>query len=127
MFSQNALSELNSQLTDAMTQLAIQESEIKSSTSKLQISLSAMENLKTSFAAKEKTWKNEKTRLTRRAETTEIALKEISIELNGLKGRVSQMDAANFGKLPDLIVRIFCLSNRSIICQLTLLKIYAGP
>jgi len=105
--SQNALSELNSQLTDAKTRLASQESEIKSSTSKLQISLSAMENLKTSFAAKEKTWENEKTLLTRRAETTEIALKEISIELNGLKGRVSQMVATIFGKLPDLTFRIF--------------------
>ena len=87
--SQNALSELNSQLTDAKTRLASQESEIKSSTSKLQISLSAMENLKTSFAAKEKTWENEKTLMTRRAETAETALTEISTKLNGLKGRVS--------------------------------------
>ena len=87
--SQNALSELNSQLTDAKTRLASQESEIKSSTSKLQISLSETENLKTSFAAKEKTWEEEKTLLTQRAETAETALKEISTELNGLKGQVS--------------------------------------
>ena len=107
MFPQNALSELNSQLTDAKTRLASQESEIKSSTSKLQISLSATENLKTSFAAKEKTWENEKTLLTRRAETAKTALKEISTELNGLKGRVSQMVVAIFGKLPDLTFRIF--------------------
>ena len=105
--SQNALSELNSQLSNAKTRLASQESEIKSSTSKLQMSLSATENLKTSFAAKEKTWENEKTLLTRRAETAETALKEISTELNGLKGRVSQMVAAIFGKLPDLTFRIF--------------------
>ena len=57
-----------------------------------------MENLKTSFATKEKTWEDEKTLLTRRAET---ALKEISTELKGLKGRVSQMVAAIFGKLPS--------------------------
>ena len=94
------MSELNSQLTDAKTRLASQESEIKSSTSKLQISLSATENLKTIFAAKEKTWENEKTLLTQRAETAETALKEILTELNGLQGRVSQMVAAIFGKSP---------------------------
>ena len=66
-----------------------------------------MENLKTSFAAKEKTWENEKTLLTRQAETAETALKEISIELNGLKGRVSQMVAAIFGTLPDFIFYVF--------------------
>ena len=66
-----------------------------------------MENLKTSFATKEKAWENEKTLLTRRAETDETTLKEISIQLNGLKGRVSQMVAAIFGKLPDLTFRIF--------------------
>ena len=66
-----------------------------------------MENLKTSFAAKEKTWEKEKTLLTQWAETAETALKEISTELNGLKGRVSQMVAAIFGKLPDLIFCVF--------------------
>ena len=39
--------------------------------------------------------------LTQRAETAETALKEISTELNGLKGRVSQMVAAIFGKPSD--------------------------
>ena len=98
MFVQNALSELNSQLTDAKTRLASQETEIKSSNSKLQISLSATENLKTNFAAKEKTWEKEKTLLTQQAETAETTLKEISAKLNGLKGRVSQMVAAIFHK-----------------------------
>ena len=69
-----------------------------------------MENLKTSFAAKEKTWEDEKTLLTQRAETAETALKEISTELNGLKGRVSQMVAAIFGKLP-------CFNLSCIFCQ----------
>ena len=55
VFLQNALSELNSQLTDAKTWLFGQETEIKSINSKLQISLSEMENLKTSLAAKKKT------------------------------------------------------------------------
>ena len=108
--SQNALSELNSQLTDSKTRLASQESEIKSSTSKLQMSLSETETLKTNLAAKEKTLENEKTLLTRRVETAEIALKEISIQLNGLKGRVSQMVAAIFGKLP-------CFDLSCILCQ----------
>ena len=104
---QNALSELNSQLTDAKTRLASQEAEIKSANSKLQISLSATENLKTSFAAKKKTWEEEKTLLTQRVEKAENAFEDISTELNGLKGRVSQMVADIFGKLPDLTFCIF--------------------
>ena len=55
LFLQNALSELNSQLTDTKTRLAGQETEIKSANSKLQISLSETENLKTSLATKKKT------------------------------------------------------------------------
>ena len=69
-----------------------------------------MENLKTSFAAKEKTWEVEKTLLTRRAETAETTRKEISTELNGLKGWVSQMVAAIFGKLS-------CFNLSCIVCQ----------
>ena len=57
-----------------------------------------MENLKTSFTAKKKTWAEEKTLLTQHAEKAEAALEEVSTELNGLKGRVSQMVAAIFGK-----------------------------
>ena len=71
------MSELNSQLTDTKTRLANQESEIKSSTSQLQISLSETEKLKTDFAVKEETWADEKILLTQRAEIAEIALKEI--------------------------------------------------
>ena len=52
---QNALSELSSQLTDAKTRLADQEAEVKSADSKLQVCLSEMERLKTSFTAKKKT------------------------------------------------------------------------
>ena len=116
---QNALSELNSQLTDAKTRLASQEAEIKFANSKLQISLSETENLKTSFAAKKKTWEEEKTLLTQRAEKAETTLKEISTELNGLKGRVSQMVAAIFGKPSDLYLVHFLLIQ-NISRQLTL-------
>ena len=70
------------------------------------MNLSETETLKTSFAAKEKTWGNEKTLLTRRAETAETTLKEISTELNNLKGRVSQMVVAIFGKPSELILNI---------------------
>ena len=116
---QNALSELNSQLTDAKTRLASQEAEIKSANSKLQISLSETENLKTSFAAKKKTWAEEKTLLTQRAEKAEAALEEVSTELNGLKGRVSQMVAAIFGK-PSVFNLVYFLLIRNISRQLTL-------
>ena len=112
---QNALSELNSQLTDAKTRLASQEAVIKFAKSKLQISLFEMENLKISFAAKKKTWEEEKMLLTQRVEKAETALEEISTELNGLKGQVSQMVSSIFGKLPDLIFHMCFLSSRNMI------------
>ena len=68
-----------------------------------------MENLKTSFAAKKKTWEEEKTLLTQRAEKAENAFEEISTELNELKGRVSQMVVAIFGKPSDFDLVYFLL------------------
>ena len=117
--SQNALSELNSQLTDSKTRLSSQEAEIKSANSKLQISLSETENLKTSFTAKKKTWAEEKTLLTQRAEKAEVALEEVMTELVSLKGRVSQVVAAIFGK-PSVFDLVYFLLIRNIIRQLTL-------
>ena len=116
---QNALSELNSQLTDAKTRLASQEAEIKSANSKLQISLSETENLKTNFAAKKKTWEEEKMLRTQCAEKAETAVEEISTELNGLKGRVSQMVAAIFG-MSYVFNLVYFLLIRNINRQLTL-------
>lgn len=75
-----------------------QEAEIKSADSKLQLSLSETEKLKTSFTAKKKTWAEEKTLLTQRAEKAEAALEEVTTELTGLKDRVSQLVFAIFGK-----------------------------
>ena len=115
----NALSELNSQLTDAKTRLASQEAEIKSANFKLQISLFETENLKTSFAAKKKTWEEEKNASAQCAEKAETTLEEISTELNGLKGRVSQMVAAIFGK-PSGFNFVCFLLIWSISRQLTL-------
>ena len=83
-------------MTDVKIRLAGQEAEIKSANSKLQVSLSETEKLKTSFIAKKKTRAEEKTLLTQRAEKAKAALEEVSTELNGLKGRVSQMVAAIF-------------------------------
>ena len=101
---QNALSELSSQLTDAKTRLADQEAEIKTADSKLQLSLSETEKLKTSLTTKKKSWAEEKTLLIQRAETAEAALEEVTTELTGLKNRVSQMVSAIFGKSFVLII-----------------------
>ena len=89
---------MGSQLTDAKTRLADQEAEIKSADSKLQLSLSETEKLKTSLTAKKKSWVEEKTLLVQCAETAEAALEEVTSELTGLKNRVSQMVSTIFGK-----------------------------
>ena len=98
---------MGSKLTDAKTRLADQEAEIKSADSKLQLSLAEMERLKTSLTAKKKTWAEEKTLLTQRAEKSEAALEEVTAELTGLKNRVSQMVSAIFGKPSVLIFYTF--------------------
>ena len=98
---------MGSQLTDAKTRLADQEAEIKSADSKLQLSLSETEKLKTSLTAKKKSWAEEKTLLIQRAETAEAALEEVTTELTGLKNRVSQMVSAIFGKPSVLIFYTF--------------------
>ena len=104
---QNALSELGSQLTDAKTRLADQEAEIKAADSKLQLSLAETEKLRNSLTAKKKTWAEEKTLLTQRAEKAEATLEEVTTELAGLKNRVSQMVFAIFGKSSVLICFTF--------------------
>ena len=62
-----------------------QEAEIKTANSKLQFSLSETEKLKASLTEKKKSWADEKTLLTQRAETAEAALEEVTTELTGLK------------------------------------------
>ena len=57
--------------------------------------------------------------LTQHAERAEAALEEVSIELNGLKGRLSQMVAAIFGK-PSIFNLMYFLLIRNISRQLTL-------
>ena len=94
-------------MTEAKTRLADQEAEIKTADSKLQLSLSEMEKLKTNLIAKKKSWAEEKTLLIQRAEKTEAALEEVTMELTGLKNRVSQMVSAIFGKPSVLIFYTF--------------------
>ena len=57
--------------------------------------------------------------LTQRTERAEAALEEVSTELNGLKGRVSQMVAAIFGK-SSVFNPVYFLLTRNISRQLTL-------
>ena len=76
-------------MSETKIQLSTQETETKKTESKLQLSVFEAEKLKTSFSAEKKTWADEKTALTQRAETAEAALKEITAELTGLKYRVS--------------------------------------
>ena len=90
---------MGSQLTDAKTQLADLEAEIKTADSKLQLSLSETEKLETSLTAKKKSWAEEKTLLIQHAETAKAALEEVTTELTDLKNCVSQMVSAIFGKL----------------------------
>ena len=71
-----------------------------------------MENLKTSFTAKKKTWAEEKTLLTQRAEKAEAALEEVTTELTSLKDRVSQMVSAFFGK-PSILTFFYLLLTRN--------------
>ena len=89
---------MGSQLTDVKIRLADQEVEIKIANSKLQLSLSETEKLKTSLTEKKKSWADEKTMLVQHAETAEAALEEVTMKLIGLKNRVSQMVSAIFGE-----------------------------
>ena len=99
-FMQAATAELESQLNDAKTRLATQDTKTRKAKSKFQFSIAESEKLKTSFEAEKKTWTEEKTALTQRAEKAKVALQEVTTELTGLKHRVSQMVSAIFGESP---------------------------
>ena len=97
-FMQAATAELESQLNDAKTRLASQETKTQKAESKFQFSVAESEKLKTNFKAEKRTWAEEKTALIQRAEKAEAALEEVTTELTGLKHRVSQMVSAIFGE-----------------------------
>ena len=84
-FIQAATAELESQLNDANNRLATQETETQKAESKFQFSVAESEKLKTSFEAEKKTWAEEKTALTQRAEKAEAILQEVKTELTGFK------------------------------------------
>ena len=76
---------MGSQLTDAKTRLADQETEIKSANSKLQLSLAETEKLKTNLTAKKKAWAKEKTLLTQRAKKAEAVYGGCMIPAKGAR------------------------------------------
>lgn len=96
---QAATAELESQLNDAKTRLANQESETRKAEAKFQFSITESEKMKTSFKTEKDTWDEEKTALTQRAEKAEAALQEVTTELSDLKHHVSHMASAIFGDL----------------------------
>ena len=117
-FTQAATAELESQLNDAKTRLGTQETETWKAESKFQFTMDESEKLKTHFVADKKTWAEEKTALTQRAEKEEAALQEVTTDLTGLKHRVSHMVSAIFGESPCYSSKVStCHSN--IICHLT--------
>ena len=97
---QAATAELESQLNDAKTWLATQETETRKAKSKFQFSVAESEKLMTGFEAEKKIWADEKTALTQCAEKAEAALEEVTTELTGLKRRVTQIVSAMFGEPP---------------------------
>ena len=73
------MTDLDSQLTDAKTRLAAQETKTQQAESKFQFSVSETEKLKTNFVAEKEAWAQEKTVLTQRAEKAEAALKKLPL------------------------------------------------
>ena len=107
---QAATAELESQLNDAQTRLATQETETQKAESKFQFSVAESKKLKTNFEAEKRTWAEEKTALIQWAGKAEAALEEVTTELTGLKHRVSQMISAIFSESP-------CYSSKVNICR----------
>ena len=77
---QAATTELETQLSEAMTQLEAQETETKKAESKFQFSVSEAEKLNTGFTADKEAWAKEKTALIQCAEKAEAALEEVTTE-----------------------------------------------
>ena len=98
-FTQAAITQFESEISDLKTRLKTQGSETQKANSKFEFSVSEQEKLKKKFEAERKAWADEKTALLSQAEQAEAALTERTAELSGLKRHVSQMVAAIFGKL----------------------------
>jgi hypothetical protein len=75
-----------------------QQAENIKAESKLKAVLEDNEKIKAKFDTERATWDTEKAALVKRAEDAENQLKSVTEELSGLKGHISQMTAAIFGK-----------------------------
>ena len=105
---------METQLNEAKTRLAAQETETQKAESKFQFSVSESEKLKTRFTADREAWAKEKSALIECAKKAEAALEEVTTELIGLKHRVSQMVSAIFGKSPCYLSKVsICHHNVS--------------
>ena len=93
-------------MTNLKSRLDTQEAELEKANTKFKFSISVQEKSKKEFEADKKARADEKTALISRAEKAEAALEEISGELSGLKGHISQMVSAIFGKSPYHCVNI---------------------
>ena len=71
---QAATTELETQLNEAKTRLAAQETKTKKVESKFQFSVSKAKKLKTSFTTDKEAWAKEKTVMIQCAEKAEVAL-----------------------------------------------------
>ena len=97
-FVQAACKKFESEISELKNRLKTQETETRKANAKFEFSVAAQEKLKKKFETERKAWADEKTTLLSRAEQAEAALTKRTAELSGLKGHVSQMVAAIFGK-----------------------------
>jgi hypothetical protein len=67
--------------------------------SKFQFAVKENEKLKANFATERASFETEKSNLIKRAEDAEAQLKPVAEELAGLKGHITHMTAAIFGKI----------------------------
>ena len=84
--------------TNLKKNLDHQESDTGKAKAKFKFSLDESEKLKSRFSVNKKAWDEEKVALIQREESAEATLKEVTIELSGLKRHISQMTSAICGK-----------------------------
>ena len=87
---------------DLKKRLEHQESETRKAEAKFKVSLDESEKMKCGFASDIKAWDKEKAALVQTAKSTEAFLKEVTVELYGLKRHISQMTSAIFGKQSEV-------------------------
>ena len=105
---QDDLKKKESQLADLQENIKSQQAEASKAKDELTSTLAAMEKLKEDFKNERAKWDAEKATLVKRAEDVEMALKQVTEELTGLKRQIDAMTSAVFGKYPlhDLYLNI---------------------